>query len=100
MIVLDRGTGLECTAAVETEAETAKASGHCCNSSGSEATARAAKADEAATGDRRNPAVRFPHVYRKEDLLSIAGELGLHCNKGIRKRSPQRLPQRFLNRRL
>ena len=48
-----------------------------------EAAARAAKADEAATGSRRNPTVKdFLMSYRKEDLLSIAGELGLHC-KGM-----------------
>ena len=48
-----------------------------------EAATRAAKADEAATGSRRNPTVKdFLMSYRKEDLLSIAGELGLHC-KGM-----------------
>ena len=41
------------------------------------------EADEAATGSRRNPTVKdFLMSYRKEDLLSIAGELGLHC-KGM-----------------
>ena len=62
---------LGCTAAVETEVETAKASEDI------------AAAVEAATGSRRNPTVKdFLMSYRKEDLLSIAGELGLHC-KGM-----------------
>ncbi len=93
---------LGCTAAVETEAETAKASEDIAATVAAvEAAARAAKADEAATGSRRNPTVKdFLMSYRKEDLLSIAGELGLHCREWSRKRSPQRLPQRFLNRRL
>ncbi len=61
---------LGCTAAVETEVETAKASEDI------------AAAVEAATGSR-NPTVKdFLMSYRKEDLLSIAGELGLHC-KGM-----------------
>ena len=51
-----------------------------------EAAARAAEAAETAevpTGSRRNPTVKdFLMSYRKEDLLSIAGELGLHC-KGM-----------------
>ena len=72
---------LGCTAAVETEAETAKASEDIAATVAAvEAAARAAKADEAATGSRRNPTVKdFLMSYRKEDLLSIAGELGLHC---------------------
>lgn len=75
---------LECTAAVETEAETVKASEDIAATVAAvEAAARAAKADEAATGSRRNPTVKdFLMSYRKEDLLSIAGELGLHC-KGM-----------------
>ncbi len=51
-----------------------------------EAAARAAEAAETAeatAGSRRNPTVKdFLMSYRKEDLLSIAGELGLHC-KGM-----------------
>ena len=75
---------LECTAAVETEAETVKASEDIAATVAAvEAAARAAKADEAATGSRRNPTVKdFLMSYRKEDLFSIAGELGLHC-KGM-----------------
>ena len=75
---------LGCTAAVETEVETAKASEDIAATVAAvEAAARAAKADEAATGSRRNPTVKdFLMSYRKEDLLSIAGELGLHC-KGM-----------------
>ena len=75
---------LECTAAAETEAETVKASEDIAATVAAvEAAARAAKADEAATGSRRNPTVKdFLMSYRKEDLLSIAGELGLHC-KGM-----------------
>lgn len=51
-----------------------------------EAAVRAAEAAETAevpAGSRRNPTVKdFLMSYRKEDLLSIAGELGLHC-KGM-----------------
>ena len=51
-----------------------------------EAAARAAEAAETAeapAGSRRNPTVKdFLMSYRKEDILSIAGELGLHC-KGM-----------------
>ena len=54
---------LGCTAAVETEAETAKASEDIAATVAAvEAAARAAKADEAATGSRRNPTVKIPHV--------------------------------------
>ena len=50
-----------------------------------EAAARVAESAEAVTGSRRNPTVKdFLMSYRKEDLLSIAGELGLHC-KGMEK---------------
>ena len=75
---------LGCTAAVETEAETAKVSEDIAATVAAvEVAARAAKADEVATGSRRNPTVKdFLMSYRKEDLLSIAGELGLHC-KGM-----------------
>ena len=45
--------------------------------------AQAAETEETPVGSRRNPTVRdFLMSYRKEDLLSIAGELGLHC-KGM-----------------
>ena len=75
------------TLAVETGVETAKASADVAATVAAvEAAARAAKADEAEdapAGSRRNPTVKdFLMSYRKEDLLSIAGELGLHC-KGM-----------------
>ena len=69
------------TAAVETDVETAKAAEDI--AAAVEAAARVAEAAETATGSRRNSTVKdFLMSYRKEDLLSIAGELGLHC-KGM-----------------
>ena len=68
-------------AAAETEVETAKTAEDV--AAAVEAAARVAEAAETATGSRRNPTVKdFLMSYRKEDLLSIAGELGLHC-KGM-----------------
>ncbi len=68
-------------AAAETAVETAKATEDI--AAAVEAAARVAEAAETATGSRRNPTVKdFLMSYRKEDLLSIAGELGLHC-KGM-----------------
>lgn len=66
---------------VEAGAETAKATEDI--TAAVEAAARVAEAAEtekAPADSRRNPTVRdFLMSYRKEDLLSIAGELGLHC---------------------
>lgn len=74
------------SAAVETEVETTKAAEDI--AAAVEAAARVAEAAETAgvpAGGRRNPTVEdFLMSYRKEDLLSIAGELGLHC-KGMEK---------------
>ena len=74
----------ESAVAVETEAETAKATEAL--AAVVEAAARAAEsaeAEKAPADSRRNPTVKdFLMSYRREDLLSIAGELGLHC-KGM-----------------
>lgn len=73
----------ESVEAVETEAETAKATEDI--AAAVEVAARVAEAAEVPAGSRRNPTVKdFLMSYRKEDLLSIAGELGLHC-KGMEK---------------
>ena len=69
--------------AVETEVETAKATEAIAAVEAAVRVAQAADTEEVPAGSRRNPAVRdFLMSYRKEDLLSIAGELGLHC-KGM-----------------
>lgn len=73
----------ESVEAVETEVETAKATEDIAVAV--EAATRVAEAAEVPAGSRRNPTVKdFLMSYRKEDLLSIAGELGLHC-KGMEK---------------
>ena len=69
--------------AVETEVETAKATEAIAAVEAAVRVAQAADTEEVPAGSRRNPSVRdFLMSYRKEDLLSIAGELGLHC-KGM-----------------
>ena len=69
--------------AVETEVETAKATEAIAAVEAAVRVAQAVDTEEVPAGSRRNPAVRdFLMSYRKEDLLSIAGELGLHC-KGM-----------------
>ena len=69
--------------AVETEVETAKATEAIAAAEAAVRVAETADTEKVPAGSRRNPSVRdFLMSYRKEDLLSIAGELGLHC-KGM-----------------